>query len=102
MRGLINPMLAYYWSNTGRELDINVGAWNLSMSSPAQIAVYAATHPSAELRKLWVKVTADLAQINPSVLRRIANQLMLSRAEYPENARVAEQIEAILEEGSQN
>jgi hypothetical protein len=26
---------------------------------------------------------------------------MLSRAEYPENARVAEQIEAILEEGSQ-
>jgi uncharacterized LabA/DUF88 family protein len=101
MRGLINPMLAYYWSNTGRELDINVSAWNLSMSSPAQIAVYAATHPSPELRKLWHKVTADLAQINPSVLRRIANQLMLSRSEYPENARVAEQIEAILEEGSQ-
>jgi uncharacterized LabA/DUF88 family protein len=101
MRGLINPMLAYYWSNTGRELDINVSAWNLSMSSPAQIAVYAATHPSAELRKLWHKVTADLAQINPSVLRRIANQLMLSRSEYPENARVAEQIEVILEESSQ-
>jgi uncharacterized LabA/DUF88 family protein len=101
MRGLINPMLAYFWSNTGRELDINVSAWNLSMSSPAQIAVYAATHPSAELRKLWHRVTSDLAQINPSVLRRIANQLMLSRAEYPENARVAEQIEAILEEGSQ-
>jgi hypothetical protein len=53
------------------------------------------------LRKLWHRVTSDLAQINPSVLRRIANQLMLSRAEYPENARVAEQIEAILEEGSQ-
>ena len=101
MRGLINPMLAYFWSNTGRELDINVSAWNLSMSSPAQIAVYAATHPSAELRKLWHKVTADLAQINPSVLRRIANQLMLSRSEFPENARVAEQIEAILEEASQ-
>lgn len=101
MRGLINPMLAYYWSNTGRELDINVSSWNLSMSSPAQIAVYAATHPSAELRKLWHKVTADLAQINPGVLRRIANQLMLSRTEYPENARVAEQIEAILEENSQ-
>jgi hypothetical protein len=101
MRGLINPMLAYYWSNTGRELDINVSAWNLSMSSPAQIAVYAATHPSAELRRLWHKVTTDLAQINPSVLRRIANQLMLSRAEFPENGRVAEQIEAILDEVSQ-
>lgn len=97
MRGLINPMLAYFWSNTGRELDINVSSWNLSMSSPAQIAVYAATHPNPDLRKLWHKVTADLAEVNPGVLRRIANQLMLSRTDHPENARVAEQIEAILE-----
>ena len=101
MRGLINPMLAYYWSNTGRELDINVSTWNLSMSSPAQIAVYAATHPNADLRKLWYKVTVDLAEINPGVLRRIANQLMLNRTDHPENARVAEQIEAILDEVSQ-
>jgi uncharacterized LabA/DUF88 family protein len=100
MRGLINPMLAYYWSNTGRELDINVSAWNLSMASPAQIAVYAATHPNPDLRKLWHKVTMDLAEINPGVLRRIANQLMLSRADHPENARVAEQLEAILAEVS--
>lgn len=100
MRGLINPMLAYYWSNTGRELDINVSAWNLSMASPAQIAVYAATHPNPDLRKLWHKVTVDLAEINPGVLRRIANQLMLSRADHPENARVAEQLEAILAEVS--
>ncbi len=98
MRGLINPMLAYFWSNTGRELDINVSSWNLSMSSPAQIAVYAATHPSPDLRKLWNKVTADLAEINPGVLRRIANQLMLNRSDHPENTRVAEQIEAILAE----
>lgn len=98
MRGLINPMLAYFWSNTGRELDINVSSWNLSMSSPAQIAVYAATHPNPDLRKLWHKVTADLAEVNPGVLRRIANQLMLNRTDHPENARVAEQIELILEE----
>lgn len=98
MRGLINPMLAYFWSNTGRELDINVSSWNLSMASPAQIAVYAATHPSPDLRKLWNKVTADLAEINPGVLRRIANQLMLNRSDHPENTRVAEQIEAILAE----
>ncbi len=102
MRGLINPMLAYYWSNTGRELDINVSAWNLSMASPAQIAVYAATHPNPDLRKLWHKVTVDLAEINPGVLRRIANQLMLSRADHPENARVAEQLEAILAEVSRS
>jgi hypothetical protein len=93
MRGLINPMLAYYWSNAGRELDINVSTWNLSMSSPAQIAVYAATHPNPDLRRLWVRITAELAQVNPGLLRRIANQLMLSRTEQPENARVAEQIE---------
>jgi uncharacterized LabA/DUF88 family protein len=98
MRGLINPMLAYYWSNTGRELDINVSSWNLSMSSPAQIAVYAASHPNPDLRKLWHKTTSDLAEVNPGVLRRIANQLMLNRAEYPENGRVAEQIETILAE----
>jgi uncharacterized LabA/DUF88 family protein len=98
MRGLINPMLAYYWSNTARELDINVSAWNLSMSSPAQIAVYAATHPNPDLRKLWHKTTVDLAEINPGVLRRIANQLMLNRSDFPENARAAEQIENILAE----
>ncbi len=98
MRGLINPMLAYFWSNTGRELDINVSSWNLSMSSPAQIAVYAATHHNPDLRKLWHKVTMDLAQINPGVLHRIANQLMLNRADHPENQRVAESIENILAE----
>jgi len=96
MRGLINPMLAYFWSNAARELDINVSAWNLSMSSPAQIAVHAAEHPNPDLRKLWYKITFELAQINPGLLHRIANQLMLSRSDYPENARVAEQIEEIL------
>lgn len=100
MRGLINPMLAYFWSNSGRELDINVSTWNLSMSSPAQIAVYAATHPNPDLRKLWRKITADLAQINPGVLQRIANQLMLNKSDHPENARVAEQIEELLLEST--
>jgi hypothetical protein len=96
MRGLINPMLAYYWANAGRELELNVSSWNLSMSSPAQIAVYAATHSNPELRHLWEQITEELAQVNPSLLRRIANQLMLSRAETPEYMRVAEQIETIL------
>ena len=96
MRGLINPMLAYFWSNTGRELDINVSSWNLSMSSPAQIAVYAATHPNSELRKFWQMVTTELARVNPGLLHRIANQLMLSRAENPEHGKVAEQMEEIL------
>jgi len=96
MRGLINPMLSYYWANAGRQLELNVSAWNLSMSSPAQIAVYAATHPNSELRKLWQDITNELAQVNPALLSRIANQIMMSRSDWPENARVAEQIEDII------
>lgn len=96
MRGLINPMLAYYWANAARELDLNVSAWNLSMSSPAQIAINAATHPNSDLRKLWHKITVELAQVNPGLLRRIANQIMTTRSDLPENARVAEQIQEIL------
>lgn len=100
MRGLINPMLAYFWSNAGRELDINVSTWNLSMASPAQIAVYAATHPNIELRKFWHKITTELARVNPGLLHRIANQLTLSRTENPEHGKVAEQMEEILSEAS--
>jgi len=96
MRGLINPMLAYYWANAGREMELNIASWNLSMSSPAQIAVFAATHPNPELRHLWERITEELAQVNPNLLRRIANQLMLNRSETPENIRVAEHIEVIL------
>lgn len=100
MRGLINPMLAYYWANAGRELDVNVSAWNLSMSSPAQIAVYGATHPNPELKRLWHHITVELARINPGLIRRINNQLRLSQTEYPENSRVAEILEEILTEAS--
>lgn len=96
MRGLINPMLSYYWANAGRELELNTSAWNLSMSSPAQIAIHAATHPNPDLRRLWTKITEELARVNPKLLLRIANQIMLTRSEYPEQARVAEQIEEIV------
>jgi hypothetical protein len=102
MRGLINPMLSYFWANAGRELDLNVSSWNLSMSSPAQIAVMAANHPNPDLRKLWQAITTELAQVNPSLLRRIANQIMLTRSDWPENARVAEQIEGILANAHQD
>jgi hypothetical protein len=96
MRGLINPMLAYYWANAGRELELNVSSWNVSMSSPAQIAVLAANHSNSELRRLWHSITTELANVNPGLLRRIANQLNLNRSESPEGARVADQIEGIL------
>lgn len=96
MRGLINPMLSYYWANAARELELNVSAWNQSMSSPAQIAIYAATHPNQDLRRIWQKLTQELAEVNPALLRRIANQIHINRSEDPEYARVGEQIESIL------
>jgi uncharacterized LabA/DUF88 family protein len=96
MRGLINPMLSYFWANAGRELELNISAWNLSMSSPAQIAIYAANHPNSDLRRLWTHITEELAQVNPSLLRRISNQIMLNRGDEPEGVRAAELIENIL------
>lgn len=96
MRGLINPMLSYFWANAGRELDINISTWNVNISSPAQIAVIAANHPNPDLRKLWTRLTVELAKVNPGILRRIANQLMMNRTEGPENVRTAEIIEEIL------
>jgi uncharacterized LabA/DUF88 family protein len=96
MRGLINPMLSYYWANAGRELDINISSWNLSMSSPAQIATMAANHPDLTLQKLWGNLTIELAKVNPGILRRIANQLYMNRNDGPESARTAEIIDEIL------
>jgi uncharacterized LabA/DUF88 family protein len=96
MRGLINPMLAYYWANAARELELNVSAWNQSMSSPAQIAIFAATHPNPELRRLWQRITEELAEVNPQLLARIANQIQVNRSEEPEYIRVGEKIEEIL------
>ncbi len=96
MRGLINPMLCYYWANAGRELGANVTNWKPSTTSPAQVATLAATHPDPELRQLWQSITEALAAVNPSLLRRVINQLRLNQNETPEAAQVAQQIEKML------
>ena len=96
MRGLINPMLSYFWVNTGRELELNTSTWNLNGASPAQVAVYIANHHNAELRDLWSEITTELARVNSTLLRRIANQIDLSRGEGPENTRTAQQLYGII------
>lgn len=96
MRGLINPMLSYYWANAGRELGMNVSSWNLSGASPAQIAVIAATHENPELRAKFQHMTRDLAAVNPALARRVANQIRLNRADLPEYVQVAEQIDGMI------
>jgi len=96
MRGLINPMLSYYWANAGRELDVNISTWNLGTSSPTQIAIAAATHPNPELRKRWQMLSEALAKVNPGLLRRIADQIVLERSESSEAALVSDKIRRML------
>jgi hypothetical protein len=98
MRGLINPMLSYYWANLGRDLEVDISSWNISAASPAQIAVIAATHPKKELRDCWQEATTVLAQVNPGLLRRIADQIQINRGDYPESVQVAEQIRQMIQE----
>lgn len=95
MRGLINPMLSYYWANAGRELGIDVAA-NPGINAPHQVAVLIATYPNMRLRELWQTITHDLAQVNSGLLRRVVSQLRLNQTGYPEYALVADQIEAML------
>jgi hypothetical protein len=95
MRGLINPMLSYYWANAGRELGENIVVNGSNATSPAQIAVIAATHANPELRAIWESATKALAGVNPSILRRVVNQLRLNQNES-DAAMVANKIEEMM------
>ncbi|MCI0518649.1 MAG: NYN domain-containing protein [Chloroflexi bacterium] len=96
MRGLINPMLSYYWANAARELDMNTASWNLGVASPTQIAAAILNHPNLDLRKHWQKITSDLAKVNPNLLQRIADQILHDRADIPDHVHIAEQIRRLL------
>ncbi len=96
MRGLINPMLSYYWVNAWRELGLNAGNPNLNATTPAEIAMRAATHENNELCRLWFTMTNGLADVNPGLLKRVANQIRLNRSESPVYGQVADQIEQMM------
>jgi hypothetical protein len=96
MRGLINPMLSYYWVNAWRELGLTAANPNLSTTTPAEIAISAATHENQNLCRLWFTMTQKLADVNPGLLRRVANQIRLNRGDSPQNAQVADSIEQML------
>ncbi|MEX1020030.1 MAG: NYN domain-containing protein [Litorilinea sp.] len=96
MRGLINPMLSYYWVNAWRELGLTAANPSLNSTSPAEIAVNASTHQNADLCRLWFAMTQNLAEANPGLLRRIANQIRLSRTDSPVYNQVADTIEQML------
>ncbi len=96
MRGLINPMLSYYWVNAWRELGLTAANPSLNTTTPAEIAINAATHENQELCKLWFTMTQKLAEVNPGLLRRVANQMRLSRNESPVYGQVADSIDQML------
>ncbi len=92
MRGLVNPMLSYYWANAGREHGVTVAG----KQTPAQTAMFAATHSNKDLRALWVEITQSLADVNPLLVSRVANQLRLTRTDSPEYEQVARQLDQML------
>ncbi|HLE16142.1 MAG TPA: NYN domain-containing protein [Anaerolineales bacterium] len=92
MRGLINPMLSYYWLNLYRE----EGLIYEPLKSPASIAVQLATSENEKLRQKWLESTQALASINPGLLRRIAAQIELLTG-VQESEQVASQIDRMLE-----
>lgn len=96
MRGLINPMLSYYWVNAWRELGLNAGNPSLNATTPAEIAVRAATHETPELCSLWYAMSNALAEVNPGLVRRVASQIRLNRGESPTYAQVADTLEQML------
>jgi len=95
MRGLINPMLSYYWVNAWRELGLGNGNIG-SNATPAEIAVQAATYENQELSRLWFDMTQGLAEVNPGLLRRVSNQIRLNRSDSPAYAQVADKIEQMI------
>ena len=98
MRGLINPMLAYYWANAGRELGVDVSAWNLSAALPAQVAMHAVNHENQELVESWRQRTRDLAEVNPGVLQRVVEQIRHNYADQAAYLKAATEIQRILTE----
>jgi len=96
MRGLINPMLSYYWVNAWRELGLNAGNPSLNATTPAEIAVRAATHEVQDLCSLWYAMSNALAEVNPGLVRRVASQIRLNRGESPMYAQVADTLEQML------
>ncbi len=95
MRQLINPVLHFYWRNIARARGVQLPY----TKSPAALAVQLATHTDDRLRTAWEQATRRLAQINPEVVRRVANQIRLTQAEPPGTIQVAEQIESMLDGG---
>lgn len=96
MRGLINPMLSYYWVNAWRELGLTAANPSLNTTTPAEIAISASTHENPELQRLWFTMTQNLAEVNPGILRRVANQIRLNRGDSPSAASVADTLEQML------
>ena len=101
MRGLINPMLVYYWANAGRELGVDVSSWNLSSALPAQVAMHAVTHENEDLVARWRDRTRALAEVNPGVLQRVVEQIRHNYADQPAYMLAADEIQRILEEVKQ-
>jgi hypothetical protein len=94
MRGLINPMLNFYWKNLASEMAVSLPYSTV----PAELAKLMATDPNPQIREKWQAATRDLVTINPGVLQRVADQIRLTVEDPDQNAQAAQQIERMLRE----
>ncbi len=90
MRGLVNPMLQFYWRNLAAE----IGEPVTHATRPSSLAIEMATHPNPTLRKKCQETTETLASINPDLLRRVADQIRVAQ----ENSELSTQIAAEIEQ----
>lgn len=91
MRGLINPMLSFYWKNLARELSVELDY----TTSPVNTAIQMATTENLELREKWLEATEVLAKINPSILQRVASNIRLLTGDS-RSSLVADTIESMI------
>jgi hypothetical protein len=94
IRGLVNPMLSFYWRNLAREMLVELPY----TTQPSELAIQMATHPNSDVRARWQEATERLAKINPRVLRRVAEQIRLVQGDVEQTAQVAGLVEEMLEE----
>jgi hypothetical protein len=93
MRGLINPMLSFYWRNLALEMNQELEY----TTSPIRIAVLMANHTNLDLKTTWLEATHVLADINPDVLKRVAENIRMSSENSQASAATADLIEQMLE-----
>ncbi|MBI9044769.1 MAG: NYN domain-containing protein [Anaerolineaceae bacterium] len=92
--GLIVPTLMDFWITAAGKSKVAIR----NVISPVKVAIEIATHPDGSCRENWRLSTRKLARANPSLLKLFSSHIRTSDTAPLGSKRVANQIEAIVEE----